>query len=75
MATILLEENNSLVQNEDGIWVLPTGGGFDYTDGEASENFLRYVVTHAKDVTSQSLELEKTPKVADIIDIVADAMG
>jgi SAM-dependent methyltransferase len=54
----ILDDNKQL-EKDRGIWTLPGHDAFEYSDGDASEEFLKYVVTHAKDVSSQSMELEK----------------
>ncbi len=56
MSVYLKEINNLTMQN--GLWVMKTPTGFDYSDGEASELFLKKMVSEAKDISSLSLELE-----------------
>jgi len=56
MSAYLNEINNLTKQN--GLWVLKTPTGFNYSDGEASELFLKKIVSEAKDITSLSMELE-----------------
>ncbi len=58
MGNKLIEINH--LQKQNGLWVLNEPTGFDYTDGEASELFLKRVVSEAKDISSMSLELESS---------------
>lgn len=50
---------NELRQEGDRVWRLVGHGSFDYSDGVASERYLRHVFSEASDLTSQSTELER----------------
>ena len=56
MSVSLSEINKLTLIN--GLLVLKTATGFNYPDGEASELFLKKMVSEAKDISSLSLELE-----------------
>jgi hypothetical protein len=45
----------------DGIYLpaKPTDGGFDYTDGDAEENYMHEAIRSARDCSSSSFELER----------------
>ena len=50
---------NPLVRRDSNIWSLNVKDNFDYSDGEAAEEYLKKIIKKAKDLTSQSLELEE----------------
>jgi len=52
-----LAKINHLIQ-KNGLWMLNQPTRFDYSDGEDSELFLKRVISEAKDLSSQSLEME-----------------
>ena len=49
---------NRLVKKDPNIWSTGSKDSFDYSDGDHSENYLKEVMTTAKDLSSQSVELE-----------------
>ncbi|MGB3335594.1 MAG: class I SAM-dependent methyltransferase [Devosia sp.] len=49
---------NDLRQDGDRVWRLVSHESFNYSDGVASERYLRHVFSTASDLTSQSTELE-----------------
>jgi 2-polyprenyl-3-methyl-5-hydroxy-6-metoxy-1,4-benzoquinol methylase len=51
---------NKLELDENSVWVLDKTKKFNYSDGVASENYLRKVISEAEDITSNSYELEKS---------------
>ncbi len=54
-----LTENNKLLLTSFDVWSNNTEASFDYSDGDAGEEYLREVLQSAKDLSSNSLELEK----------------
>jgi len=49
---------NDVQQEGDQVWKLVGHQSFNYSDGVASERYLRHVFSQASDLTSQSTELE-----------------
>ena len=49
---------NQLIQDEFQVWSLKNHNRFAYSDGVASEKYLRKVFREAKDLSSRSPELE-----------------
>ncbi len=50
--------NNDLIQEESSVWLLKQHDEFDYSDGVESEIYLESVFRNAKDLSSNSSELE-----------------
>jgi SAM-dependent methyltransferase len=50
---------NNLVLDENQIWVLPDQDKFNYSDGAASERYLKKAFSQVNDLSSTSYELEK----------------
>ncbi|MCK5077476.1 MAG: class I SAM-dependent methyltransferase [Calditrichia bacterium] len=54
---------NNIVYLEDvGVWKLQDEENFNYSDGTEEENFVLKTIENAKDLSSDSIELEKTIK-------------
>ena len=51
--------NNRLELTPDGIWVPASGRTISYSDGAASEAYLRQVFGSARDLSCDSYELER----------------
>lgn len=51
-------ENNGLCPTPDKVWVLADGRSIGYSDGAASEQYLREVLSGCRDLSSTSVELE-----------------
>lgn len=49
---------NEIVEDTFSVWCLKNHSDFDYSDGTGSERYLRNVFNKAKDLSSQSTELE-----------------